>query len=195
MPIHTSLRRSAVTATLAVAAALITGCVATPAQASLTPTATTPAHQAAPAAITTNSIVLPISSVTPGAVNPAVTQANINTTICKSGYTATIRPSSSYTTGLKKSQLATSYASFAKIWGTSTSGYEEDHLISLELGGAASDPRNLWPEPYTSATGARIKDKIETKLKTMICNGSITLVAAQKAIATNWYAAYVKYAG
>jgi hypothetical protein len=24
--------------------------------------------------------------------------------------------------------------------------YEEDHLISLELGGAPRDPKNLWPQ-------------------------------------------------
>jgi hypothetical protein len=138
-------------------------------------------------------VVLPISSVTPGALNPAVTQANIQSTICRSGYTATIRPSSYVTTKLKKEQLASSYVSFAKKWGTSTSAYEEDHLISLELGGAAADPKNLWPEPYTDATGARVKDKIENRLHKLVCNGSIPLKTAQQAIASNWYAAYLKY--
>jgi hypothetical protein len=28
-----------------------------------------------------------------------------------------------------------------------SSSYEYDHLVSLELGGAPNDPRNLWPEP------------------------------------------------
>ena len=31
------------------------------------------------------------------------------------------------------------------------SDYQEDHLISLELGGNPTDPRNLWPEPYPRA--------------------------------------------
>jgi len=52
------------------------------------------------------SVYLPISNVTPGAINPAVTQANIAFTICTSGYTKTIRPTSSYTTDLKIKQLA-----------------------------------------------------------------------------------------
>jgi DNA-binding CsgD family transcriptional regulator len=39
----------------------------------------------------------PRLALTPGAYNPAVTQATIGRTICVSGWTATIRPSSSYT--------------------------------------------------------------------------------------------------
>ena len=50
---------------------------------------------------------LPSRSLTPGATNPAVTQATIHQTICVSGWTAKIRPPSSYTTALKVQQLAT----------------------------------------------------------------------------------------
>jgi len=28
------------------------------------------------------------------------------------------------------------------------SHYEEDHFISLEVGGHPKDPKNLWPEMY-----------------------------------------------
>jgi len=51
---------------------------------------------------------LPDLHCTPGAVSPAVTQADLGTTICKSGYTATIRPSS-YVTGKEKKANAASY--------------------------------------------------------------------------------------
>ncbi len=44
---------------------------------------------------------LPDSKCTPGAVNPNVTQDNIQNTICVSGYTTQIRPSTSYTNKLK----------------------------------------------------------------------------------------------
>lgn len=44
---------------------------------------------------------LPDRHCTPGAVNPAVTQKNIHSTICKKGWTATIRPRESYTEALK----------------------------------------------------------------------------------------------
>jgi hypothetical protein len=135
--------------------------------------------------------VLPNSSVTPGATNPAVTQANIHSTICVVGYTKSIRPPSSYTTKLKIQQLSTlPYSAFNDL---KTKDFEEDHLISLELGGSPTDPKNLWPEPYASTTGARVKDKIENALHALVCNGSITLKTAQKAIATNWYSAYLKY--
>ena len=48
---------------------------------------------------------LPDSSVTPGATNASVTQANIAVTICIPGWTKTIRPPASYTTKLKLLQL------------------------------------------------------------------------------------------
>jgi hypothetical protein len=74
-----------------------------------------------------------------------------------------------------------------------TKDFEEDHLISLELGGSPTDPKNLWPEPYASSTGAMVKDRLESALHVLVCNGSLTLKTAQKAIATNWYTAYLKY--
>jgi hypothetical protein len=136
--------------------------------------------------------VLPIKKYTPGAINPAVTQSNIQSTICKSGWTSTVRPSTSYTNKLKTDQLATTYKSFAKKWGTDLSAYEEDHLISLQLGGNPTDPKNLFPQPY-AGLNARTKDVIETRLKVLICSGEISLKDAQKAIATNWVLAYNKY--
>jgi hypothetical protein len=42
----------------------------------------------------------PNPALTPGVTNPAVTQANIKTTICKSGWSATVRPPESYTEAL-----------------------------------------------------------------------------------------------
>jgi len=134
-------------------------------------------------------VILPNGS-TPGAINPAVTQDNIKSTICKTGYTSTIRPSSSYTTALKKQQLTGAYSYFTD---KSTGAYEEDHLISLELGGAPSDPRNLWPEPYAGNAGARLKDVIENKLNSLVCSGTISLATAQNVIATNWWTAYQTY--
>jgi len=46
--------------------------------------------------------VLPDPACTPGATNSAVTRATIATTICRSGYTKTIRPPASYTGALKR---------------------------------------------------------------------------------------------
>jgi len=135
---------------------------------------------------------LPNSARTPGAINPSVTQATIGRTICVSGWTATVRPPASVTTSLKVAQLASGYTYKGD---TATGDYEEDHLISLELGGAPSAEANLWPEPYNAPEGARVKDQVENKLHTLICDGSITLATARRAIATNWWVAYLKYVG
>jgi len=136
--------------------------------------------------------ILPNHARTPGAINPSVTQATIGRTICVTGWTSTVRPPSSVTTALKRAQLASGYTYRGD---TSTSAYEEDHLISLELGGALAAEANLWPEPYNSPEGARVKDVIENKLHSLVCAGSISLATAQRAIATNWWTAYQSYVG
>jgi hypothetical protein len=137
-------------------------------------------------------VVLPDHRLTPGAIDRRVRQATIDSTICVSGYTGTVRPSSSYTTGIKIEQLADGYTFHGD---TDTSDYEEDHLISLELGGSPSSRNNLWLEPYAAREGARVKDQIENKLHELVCDGSISLRAAQRAIATNWWRAYQRYIG
>jgi hypothetical protein len=95
------------------------------------------------------SYPLPDSHCTPGAVNPQVSQANIGSTICRSGYTSTIRPPESVTEQEK-------YASAAAYGYTgSLHTAEYDHLIPLEMGGDPNDPgssalpRRSWPSPPT----------------------------------------------
>lgn len=126
--------------------------------------------------------VLQDATCNPGARNPDVTQSTIGTTICVSGYTASIRPSSSIISKEKTADAA-SYG-----FTGSLSYAEYDHLIPLELGGDPNDARNLWVEPNKSGATSvnNPKDSIETKLKTLVCNGSITLSAAQQAIVSNW---------
>ena len=111
------------------------------------------------------------ATMTPGALNPDVTQANILTTICVRGWTRTVRPPVEYTNDLKVRQM--------RAYGESgpTSGYQEDHLISLELGGDPRDPRNLWPEPYPRAAEV---DQIENELNAKVCSGELTLAQAQQ---------------
>jgi len=106
----------------------------------------------------------------PGVLNPDVTQANIDSNICMHGWTRTIRPSTSYTNDLKRKQM--------REYGVegSLSDYQEDHLISLELGGHPTDPRNLWPEPYPRASEV---DSIENELNAKVCAGELTLEEAR----------------
>ena len=54
---------------------------------------------------------------------------------------------------------------------------QEDHLISLELGGHPTDPRNLWPEPYPRASDV---DREENRLNDLVCSGEISLAEAQR---------------
>jgi hypothetical protein len=108
---------------------------------------------------------------TPGVLNPDVTQANIRSTICRHGWTSTIRPPSSYTDELKRKQMR-QYGEAGSL-----SAYQEDHLISLELGGSPTDPRNLWPEPYPRAAEV---DTIENELNSDVCSGRLTLAQAQQ---------------
>jgi hypothetical protein len=131
------------------------------------------------------------TKLTPGVLNASVTQANIKTTVCKSGWTATIRPTVTYTNKLKLAQLKGTYAYLTKTWGTDPGSYEEDHLISLQLGGDPSSEKNLWPQPY-AGINARKKDVAETALKRLVCAGTLKLVDAQKAI-LDWPTAYKKY--
>jgi hypothetical protein len=71
---------------------------------------------------------------------------------------------------------------------------EVDHLISLELGGS-NDLKNLWPQPYLPRPGARQKDVLEDWLHKQVCSGKMPLANAQRAIATDWYAAYLGMKG
>jgi hypothetical protein len=108
---------------------------------------------------------------TPGVLNPDVRQETIAETICTSGWTRTIRPPVSYTNELKLRQMR-EYGV-----GGSPSDYQEDHLISLEMGGHPTDPRNLWPEPYPHASEV---DRIENEINDEICSGKITLAEGQQ---------------
>jgi hypothetical protein len=127
---------------------------------------------------------------TPGAINPEITDENIQQTICNPGWsTKLVRPPARYTTKLKIEQLGE--YDYADI---NPSDYEEDHLIPLELGGNPTDPRNLWPELYKTSIpdgGARAKDQVENYLHKQVCAGTIPLQTAQREIATDWYRIYV----
>ena len=126
---------------------------------------------------------LPDPSCTPGAVDPAVTEANIGSTICESGYTATVRPPASATDRFK----VTSLAAYGEVAARTI---ELDHLVSLEIGGANS-ASNLWPElNRAGATGTtNPKDAVEDTLHAAVCDHKVTLVAAQDAIAGSWITA------
>lgn len=125
-------------------------------------------------------LYLPDPHCTPGAIDPAVTQANIGTTICSRGYTDTVRPPMEATAPLKRQSLA-------QYGQTGSLVAEYDHLVALELGGSNA-VSNLWSEPNRAGATDFLnpKDAVERDLNKAVCSHRVTLAAAQQAIATNW---------
>jgi hypothetical protein len=139
-----------------------------------------------------NQYPLPDPTCTPGALNPDVTQATINSTICSSGYTSSIRPPENIT----ETEKAASALAYSYTGPFSTAEY--DHFVPLELGGDPNDPANLWVEPNDIAgatSTSNSKDVLENKLNDLVCSGQLTLAAAQQAIASDWVSAYQTYVG
>ena len=131
---------------------------------------------------------MPKPALTPGATDPAITQANRKSTLCNKHWsTRSIRPPNSYTESLKRQQIIQYGYDDHKLYD-----YEEDHLIPLEVGGAPRDPHNLWPEPLKGPWNAHIKDRLETRLHTLVCRGKISLDQARQCIATNWMDCYIR---
>ena len=120
---------------------------------------------------------LPDPTCTPGALSPKVTPDTLDRTICRSGYTKSIRPPKAVTAAEKQASAA------AYGYTGSLSGIEYDHLVPLELGGDPNDPRNLWVQPGASPNP---KDGVESQLHDLVCAGRVPLAAAQEAIAADW---------
>jgi hypothetical protein len=116
---------------------------------------------------------------TPGATNPILTEAKVCSKDFRTGPYRKVEESTKHA-ACKEYGLSPDQCTGANV--------EIDHLISLELGGS-NDLANLWPEPYSPAdVGARVKDQLEDELHREVCAGKISLPAAQKCIATDWWA-------
>ena len=103
-----------------------------------------------------------------GALNADVSQATIHKTICVPGWTATVRPSTSYTNGVKLKLMREQGLAASEAFR-----YELDHYVPLALGGHPRDPRNLWLQLWDGEWGARTKDRLEVKMKTLVCAGHL----------------------
>ena len=126
-----------------------------------------------------------VNGVTFCALNPAVTQSTIASTICLTGWTSTVRPPSSYTSSLKVEQLA----AFGYT-DQNPKDYEEDHRVPLELGGAPRDASNLSPERGASPNP---KDSAENSARADVCAGRMTLREEQAAFIAAWLGPYPAY--
>jgi hypothetical protein len=120
---------------------------------------------------------LPDLACTPGAAFTGASRAKI----CKLGYSKSVR----YVSSSTKSRAYLEYGITSHTRGQ----YEVDHLVSLELGGA-NTISNLWPEAAEPIPGFHEKDLVENYLHRQVCNGELSLAAAQRQEATNWLAIY-----
>ena len=127
---------------------------------------------------------MPDERCTPGSTNAAVAQGTIHETICKSGWTATVRPPVGVTDAIK--------AHSARAYSIPVGSVGE---LALSPSEASQIVRNLWPENWDGPEGAHVKDVLEEKALSMVCNGTIPLKDAQQAIVTDWVAAYRRYVG
>ena len=131
---------------------------------------------------------LPDPRLTPGSIDPSVTQENIHTTVCIKGYTDSVRPDKEYTNRLKHEQLRQ-----YRYPDLNHRNYEQDHLIPLNIGGNPSDPKNLWPQPRQGEWSAEQKNDLEFVVYKMVCRGELSLHEAQKRMARDWIQAYKEW--
>lgn len=129
---------------------------------------------------------LPDPGCTPGAVTSNINEGNIESTICVTGWTKTVRPPESESEPMKRTAMI-AYGLPANAASTT----ELDHLVPLELGGANSvgaGVGNLWPErsDIPNAGWRNTKDEVESKLRAAVCAHRVDLTRAQELIATDW---------
>lgn len=123
----------------------------------------------------------PNPGLTPGEVFADATVEQI----CALGYARRMRH-------VLPEQYVQVFASYGLEFPQPAGAYELDHLIPLELGGDNAS-RNLWPQPASPVPGFNQKDELENLLHERVCSGAISLVDAQRGIASDWIAMYRRY--
>ena len=148
-----------------------------------------------------------VNGVTYCATNPAVTDANVQQTICNPSWTRNLRPPTSLTEQWKRDILA------AYHLPGSLRDYEGDHRMpEADLGGdpGAYLQGGRWvmtTQVVTLPSGAVVpanfadespaspnpKDHDETALHDEVCAGRLTLTAARTQLRDRWLLAYPAY--
>jgi len=132
------------------------------------------------------SILPPAATI--GAIDPAITQADIDMTICRPGYARSARPSYAVSGPLKRRLMEAEHP------GEASADYELDHLIPISLGGAPLDMRDLWLQPRRGRANAGDKNALAYVLWRLVCEHRVPLRTAQSAISRDWTKAYDTYA-
>ena len=125
---------------------------------------------------------------TPGAVNPEVTQDNLQETVCAAGWTEKISPPEAKLEKLKAKQVKQLH-----LKGPAKN-YHEDHLVPLCAGGHPTDPRNLWPQRVEGDWNYKVKDQLETAVCKALCSGDLTLEQARSMfLEPDWTKVFLKF--
>lgn len=123
-------------------------------------------------------VSVPRKALTPGAVTTTNTTQVCNRTPAQNTETIPV--------GLEAEVL-----SEYRIGPTQQSRYLLDLLVPISLGGAMT-VSNIWPATV-EGTGFVQKAQLDHILKDDVCHRFLTLRQAQRALETNWYAAWLKY--
>jgi hypothetical protein len=132
---------------------------------------------------------LPNIAITPGAVDPRLTDAVLRAP----GFTTkTYRPPTRFTDRLKREALRL----YGLDAGVNPDLYELDHEIPISIGGA-TDILNLWPEPWSVNVGgydegAHVKDRLEDWLALQVKRGKMSGAQARSLIVGDWTVEYLK---
>lgn len=114
------------------------------------------------------------------AINPAVTQANIHSTICAPGWSTSVRPDR-FAMAVAKTKLIKA----AGIPATDRGKYVLDHIVPIEVGGSPNDPKNFMLQ---TVADAKAKDKAENFAHTYVCKKvkPLSLADAQACFLAEW---------
>jgi hypothetical protein len=115
-----------------------------------------------------------------------------------SGLTTAVICSPSFHTSLIRNVSAAEKHAVELEYGLAPRAYgytlEIDHIVPLELGGS-NDIANLFPERASLSPGYRAKDRLENRLRAMVCAGQIGQHLVQLAVASNWVKLYATVFG
>ena len=159
-------------------------------------------HRPAAVPVAVPATAWPDRTLTPGVVDPAVT----DDTICAHDWAPGDPPQrggdETYSKAARHTSAHLKDAVFAEYHLTNPHDgghtWEVDHLVPLGLGGR-DVKENLWPESRSGdGMNAWAKDRLEYRLYRLVCNPPpgaphIPLAQAQAAFRTDWVAAYRRY--
>lgn len=137
----------------------------------------------------------PDTKLTPGEIDPKVTQESIGKTICTKGYSKTARDVSQLEKIFIFDLYKKAYADWPECFPKGKQKCQTDHLIGLGIGGS-NDRTNLWPQAECNlktekgCLGSEQKDVVDTYLNKEVCAGRMKLKDAQDSVRKDWVAIY-----